>query len=191
MTTVRDDIEMIGDLTSTEKGSAARANGDKPRVDLIPAYLWAERALTNPPRESLTAAQMLGDLSDWQARKVTAMELFVGTRLATVLEAAAVLEFGAQKYAAWNWTRGMKYSAVTASMIRHLIAIQNGQRVDAESGLPHWGHVVCNLIFLAHYEIYYKEGDDRPPEYVFAVEQPNAPEENRRDLDSQPGFKAP
>lgn len=76
-----------------------------------------------------------------------------------------VLEFGAKKYAAYNWTKGGGFSwvRVTASCFRHLFAWLAGQDNDPESGLNHIYHAQCNLLFLAHYirnkELYSK--DDR------------------------------
>lgn len=76
-----------------------------------------------------------------------------------------VLEFGAKKYAAYNWTKGGGFSwvRVTASCFRHLFAWLAGQDNDPESGLNHIYHAQCNLLFLAHYirnkELYNK--DDR------------------------------
>jgi len=62
---------------------------------------------------------------------------------------ATVLGFGAQKYDVWNWKRGLHASANVASLMRHLAALQSGQEYDAESGIHHIGHMMCNLLFLA------------------------------------------
>lgn len=72
-----------------------------------------------------------------------------------------VLEYGEKKYAKWNWTRGMNWSHCYASMMRHLEAWYRGEDIDPESGLPHLGHVMANVLFLTHYANTYPEGDDR------------------------------
>lgn len=68
---------------------------------------------------------------------------------------ARVLEFGANKYSAWNWVKGMPLDQVLDSTLRHIAAIQRGEELDAESGLPHIDHVQCNTMFLSHF---YHEG---------------------------------
>ncbi len=64
---------------------------------------------------------------------------------------AAVLTFGAQKYAAHNWRNGISYSRVLAALLRHVSAIQRGEYVDPESGLPHIDHVGCCWMFLSNF----------------------------------------
>ena len=64
-----------------------------------------------------------------------------------------VLEFGAQKYAGWNWTTngGFSYMRVFRSCLRHLFAWSRGEDLDPESGLSHIHHAMCNLLFISHY----------------------------------------
>ncbi len=64
-----------------------------------------------------------------------------------------VLQFGAKKYAAWNWTEGggFKWTRLVGSCLRHLFAWARGQDNDPESGLSHIYHAQCNLLFLAYY----------------------------------------
>jgi len=77
-------------------------------------------------------------------------------------DTARVWEYGAKKYAAWNWAKGADWSVPYDSLQRHLTAWQNGEHLDPESGLPHTAHMMCNVMMLAHYEKFYPEGDDRP-----------------------------
>ena len=63
---------------------------------------------------------------------------------------AQVLTFGAKKYAAHNWRGGLQYSRLIAAMLRHLFAIQRGERIDPESGLPHVDHIGCCWMFLSN-----------------------------------------
>ncbi|BAP34918.1 hypothetical protein AVU43_gp24 [Ralstonia phage RSJ5] len=63
---------------------------------------------------------------------------------------AAVLTFGAKKYAAHSWQTVPEAKArYLAAMLRHLNQIAQGEIYDAESGLPHIDHVACNALFLA------------------------------------------
>lgn len=64
-----------------------------------------------------------------------------------------VLEFGAKKYSAWNWTTGggFKWARLIASTLRHIFAFARGEDNDPESGLSHISHAQCNLLFLAYY----------------------------------------
>ena len=64
-----------------------------------------------------------------------------------------VLEFGAKKYAGWNWTTngGFSYTRVLRSCLRHIFAYMRGEDNDPESGLSHIHHAMCNLLFISHY----------------------------------------
>jgi hypothetical protein len=83
--------------------------------------------------------------------------------LCTLEDEAKVWMYGKQKYAAWNWAKGMDWSVPLACALRHISAWQRGEELDAESGLPHLAHAMCNLRMLTLYSKTYPEGDDRPP----------------------------
>lgn len=61
-----------------------------------------------------------------------------------------VLTFGASKYAADSW-KGVPegYERYRDALYRHLSAIERGEKLDPESGLPHWHHVGCNAGFCS------------------------------------------
>lgn len=61
---------------------------------------------------------------------------------------AKVLTFGAQKYAAHNWRKGINKSRLLAAALRHLFAYLGGQDNDPETGLSHVGHAMCCCMFL-------------------------------------------
>lgn len=63
---------------------------------------------------------------------------------------ARVLTFGASKYAANNWRQGISNSRLVAALLRHLFAIQRGEDIDPESGLPHIDHLGCCWMFLSN-----------------------------------------
>jgi uncharacterized HAD superfamily protein len=81
-------------------------------------------------------------------------------------ELARVLTFGANKYEAHNWTKGMRWSRVLASLERHLNAIKAGIDYDEETGCLHSAHVMCNAMFLTDYYKIYPQGDDRLHKYL-------------------------
>jgi hypothetical protein len=72
-----------------------------------------------------------------------------------------VLTFGANKYAAHNWRKGISYSRLVAAMLRHLAAIQRGEDIDPESGLPHIDHLGCCWMFLSNMTKTRPDLDDR------------------------------
>lgn len=86
--------------------------------------------------------------------------------LSTMEDEARVWMYGKSKYAAWNWAKGMPWSAPYSSLMRHLAAWQKGEDLDSETGLPHLAHAMCNLRMLALYSKTYQEGDDRPKEFL-------------------------
>jgi hypothetical protein len=74
---------------------------------------------------------------------------------------AAVLTFGAKKYAAHNWRGGISYSRLLGAAIRHLFSIVKGEDIDSESGLPHVDHLGCCWMFLSNMMNTRPDLDDR------------------------------
>ena len=68
------------------------------------------------------------------------------------------LRKGAEKYSDRNWERGIPVSRCVASLYRHLLAYQMGQRDE-----DHMAAVMCNAMFVLHYEEMIKRGV-LPPE---------------------------
>ena len=63
-------------------------------------------------------------------------------------DVAGVLHYGAEKYAARNWERGMAWGRLLAAALRHLSAWASGQDRDAESGYLHLSHAACCVLML-------------------------------------------
>lgn len=72
-----------------------------------------------------------------------------------------VFTFGARKYADRNWEKGMQWSRVLGSCLRHLFAWAMGQDKDKESGMSHLWHAGCCIMMLISYENRLVGTDDR------------------------------
>lgn len=79
-----------------------------------------------------------------------------------------VLAFGAKKYAARNWERGMEWGRIAGALLRHLFAWLGGEDKDPESGFSHLDHVLTNAAFLVTYERRGVGCDDRKAEATAA-----------------------
>ena len=55
----------------------------------------------------------------------------------------------------------MEWSRPLAALYRHMLAWQEGEDVDAETGLNHMAHAGCNVLFLLAYQLYGMGKDDR------------------------------
>lgn len=74
---------------------------------------------------------------------------------------AAVMSFGAKKYAAHNWRKGFAWTRVSAAALRHIFSWLGGETVDKESGLNHLAHAACCLMFLLEFSKTGAGNDDR------------------------------
>jgi len=63
-----------------------------------------------------------------------------------------VLEFGADKYEAENWKKGLETKEILESMQRHLTSLMDGEEYDKESGISHMGHIQCNAMFYNYHK---------------------------------------
>lgn len=80
-----------------------------------------------------------------------------------------VLEYGAEKYTikhpdtgelisgAHNWKKGLKKEEILESMMRHLVALMDGEDIDPESGQHHIGHIMCNTMFYSYFNVIQNE----------------------------------
>lgn len=79
-----------------------------------------------------------------------------------VNEIAKVLTFGAAKYEARNWEKGMDWSRAFGALQRHLTRWFHGQDKDKETRLTHLSNAGCCLFFLLSWELRQVGKDDRP-----------------------------
>lgn len=75
-----------------------------------------------------------------------------------------VLTFGAKKYAAHNWRKGIQLSRLLGACLRHVLAFLRGEDKDPESGLSHLYHASCCLMFASEIHRTKPELDDRVKE---------------------------
>lgn len=72
-----------------------------------------------------------------------------------------VLAHGARKYARNNWTKGLPWTRILGSTLRHVYAWARKEDLDPESGLPHLAHAATNIMFLMTWAKTKPELDDR------------------------------
>ena len=148
----------VGDLDSTKPGTGARFNADKAKMQYVPMRVVA----------ATEGSVLLHTVADFEEGDDWAIygPLQAFTRKDWE-DICAVFDYGAKKYAEWNWAKGMKWSIPLACIKRHALAIGNGEVNDPESGLPHRAHIGCNIVMLAHFVQRYPKLDDRPPPWAF------------------------
>lgn len=78
-----------------------------------------------------------------------------------LLGVARVMAFGAKKYAAHNWRGGIERSRLVSAALRHILAYNEGEDVDPETGLSHLDHASCCLMFARELHETRPDTDDR------------------------------
>lgn len=181
-----------GDVNSREMGTGARAHGGKARWELMPllqvAFILESESEIVARLSDISEAEMIRTLGFFQAGKIDIDELLIDAvaynwsiqgnigagpsilNLMTSLEnVIRVWDYGLRKYSEFNWATGMDWSIPIACAVRHVRDHFNAfdqdsesMHYDAESKELHSAHVVCNVMMLAHYVIYWTAGDDRP-----------------------------
>lgn len=169
-------------MNSTERGSGARFNAGKPKFSLLPldvvtnfldetAPSWntSSGELVCGSDDNYYAQLVVSYLGEWQAGNDKALTQALvaachgNPSFAELEHATRVIEYGAKKYAPWNWAKGMAWSIPLECAVRHARAIfERGELIDDESKQLHRGHIQCNLLFLLTYTRVFPEGDDRP-----------------------------
>ena len=76
------------------------------------------------------------------------------------------LMHGEKKYGRNNWKKGLKYTEIIDSLLRHLNQFMRGQDVDLESNSEynHVDAIVVNALFLSYMFYKRKDLDDRGKE---------------------------
>ena len=115
-----------------------------------------------PVREQIELKTIVGEMPTGSALKFDDGKLPLHLLSTEAMnQTAAVLQFGADKYAAHNWRKGFVWSRPLAAAMRHITAFNAGEDKDPESGLSHLAHAACCIMFLLEFEKTHKELDDR------------------------------
>ena len=173
----------IGDVNSPARGSGARYNDGKAKLEYVPArvlerfYDWKlegqQHFLDDAVcKERCAALDALSGLARFEEGEVEGLyEALAALGPKRLEQACEQFHLGAQKYAAWNWAKGMPWSVPGACLKRHALAIFHGESLDRETLVPHLGAIACNLVMLIHFVQHYPEGDDRPPAQCFTTRE--------------------
>lgn len=136
-------------MTKDEMNARAQAMLDATMVGT--GVLKTERV---DPKAYFTVPEM-NAFADRIVNKAPGMKFDGGKRDFTLLpwagveEIVKVLEFGAQKYDRDNWKKVEDAQhRYTKAAFRHLVAYNNREVNDPESGLPHLAHLGCCILFL-------------------------------------------
>lgn len=138
------------------QGSNLRWQCHKHMMSCVGACLRCEQEATAKKRAPVVVAQagvpadnprgaglkFDGDKSRWT--------LLMGGMPKALAGVAAVLTFGAKKYAAHSWKQVENNTErYRDALYRHINQLESGELVDSESGLSHWDHIACNALFLS------------------------------------------
>lgn len=159
----------VGNIDSNEKGSGARYNSGKPDYSMLLLSDLSEYLANNYSSDYQDELNVIFWLGQFQKTHdpQNLNKVLETLGMKDIEESTHVFVYGAKKYKAWNWAKGMQWSVPLACAVRHTLSILNGEDVDAESGRKHRGHILCNVFMLIHYTQYYKEGNDLPPKELF------------------------
>ena len=76
-------------------------------------------------------------------------------------EIARVDDYGASKYAPFNWQKGYSWNLSISALFRHIFQFLRGTSIDPETGCHHLAHAAFHLFTLMEYERCGKGTDDR------------------------------
>lgn len=153
-------LGLVGDKPTT---GALRFDTGKAELHHIHPAAWKAFLKANAEKLNATIIRLSGYFDEYFYFDNDGLEGgWAGVDTSDVLQMTKVLEFGAKKYASLNYAKGMKYSRVINSFRRHILQLISGETNDAESGITHLGHIMCNYMFMLTYSVEKPEGcDDR------------------------------
>ena len=156
----------IGNVESNIRGSGARNNAGKPPMHLIPYTLIANSydISSLDPEKKMVQSLLYHSGLFQQTGHVVYLEDALKVAKNYWADCAEVFGYGANKYAEYNWCKGMKWSVPLGCIGRHCLKVLSlNEMTDDESGLSHIGHIMCNLVMLETFILSFPEGNDLPP----------------------------
>lgn len=75
-----------------------------------------------------------------------------------------VFTYGADKYEAYNYSKGMDHTRYIDAALRHINSYLTGEDID-ESGNPHLAHAACSIMMALDNILIGTGTDDRNPNY--------------------------
>ncbi len=79
----------------------------------------------------------------------------------SIFAAARAFKYGADKYDANNWRKGLRHSRLFGALQRHLWSYWGGEDMDEESGLHHLDHAMACMCMLVENAYTREDLDDR------------------------------
>lgn len=155
-------LNLYQDATATLKDGKGSATvlgggivGDDASLAMPPeSYSLVNKFIVNDTKNGDKTMQKGTKNDDGKPR----MDLLSGIWLAGV---AKVMGFGAAKYDAHNWRKGIATSRLLGAALRHIFAYLDGEDLDPESGVSHLYHASCCLMFASEMKVTRPDLDDR------------------------------
>lgn len=128
--------------------------------------LWSQKAIDDFER-SRKKEETLGDYIDRYNKEGAGIKYDQGKLQWDLMpfdlleEELRVWMFGAKKYEAHNWRKGMPMTQGFNALMRHLVAFMNGEDKDPESGETHLAHAACCLKMMQNTYWKHPYHDDR------------------------------
>ncbi len=161
----------IGNIESSEPGSAARYNAGKPMMSLVPLRFVADSMKSERHHPAMRLPAYLCALYCAAEFQESGDPRHIKDGIRELIEfwpaCAKVFEFGRKKCAPWNWAKGMAWSVPLDCIGRHALKIRQQELLDSESGQVHEAHILCNLVMLALYVETFPQGNDLPDRKLF------------------------
>lgn len=82
-----------------------------------------------------------------------------------IVEVARVFGYGANKYEAYNFSKGARKTTYTDAAMRHINRYLLNEDIDPESGFNHLAHAACCILMLLDNDIIKTSIEDRNKEY--------------------------
>lgn len=137
--TLEETQAVCAEVKPGEMGPGVKADAGKPDLILFPFRALSE---SSQQLEYQHITQMIQE-----ERFEESWCWLVVSKRCSIVGVTKILEFGAKKYSPNNWQGvrpGIRYAS---GALRHLLAIEHDEAIDPDSGLSHWDHIGCNVIF--------------------------------------------